>query len=187
MKVYRSEDFKHMSWKNGKGTTNELIRIPHPKNPEFFELRLSIAHMTESGPFSHYPGIERTIILLEGKGVVLDFVDEIKMHMNVIHKPIQFAGEAEIEGTLIDGAIRDFNIMAARDSIEAYVEVFEKVPLVQIGGDLEHYCYIVEGTADSEGKKFLSGELIHLAKGEKLSLKSKDLLTVIDTKIKRAQ
>jgi environmental stress-induced protein Ves len=174
MKTLTEKDFRDMNWKNGKGRTLELIRLPHPKEEELFSLRLSIASMKESGPFSHYPGIERSIILLEGKGVVLDFVDEIKMNLNEPLKPIQFPGEAEIEAKLIDGPIREFNIMAARDCIEAYIQVHRKVPKIQLGGVDEHYCYIVE-----------KNELILLSPGEKCDLASKDGLTVIDVKVKK--
>ncbi len=174
MKTLTEKDFREMNWKNGKGRTLELIRLSHPHDPELFSLRLSIASMKESGPFSHYPGIERSIILLEGKGVVLDFVDEIKMHLNEPLKPIQFAGEEEIEAKLIDGPIREFNIMAARDCVEAYIHVHKKVPKIQLGGEDDHYCYIVE-----------KNELIILGPGEKSDLTSKDGLTVIDVRVKK--
>ncbi len=182
MKILGQKDYRDMAWKNGKGRTVELLRIPHPKVQDLFSLRLSIASMTESGPFSHYPGIERTIILLEGKGVVLDFVDEIKMNLNVKLKPIQFAGEAEISAHLIDGPIREFNVMGARDAVEAFVEVHQKLNSLSVGGDGDHYLYICEGTAMVGNDLVKKDDLIITTHGEKVSLTSKEGFTGIEIK-----
>lgn len=184
MKILTPKDYHEMPWKNGKGRTNELLRLPHPTDTELFSLRLSIASMKESGPFSHYPGIERTIILLEGQGVVLDFVDEIKMNLNEPLKPIQFAGEAEIEAKLIGGPIREYNIMAARDCVEAYVEVFKNVSQVTLGGEEDHFFYVCEGSGSIQTTKIERDQLILLKSGEKLPLTSKDGMTLIDVRVK---
>jgi uncharacterized protein len=187
MKVLSKHDYREMAWKNGKGRTIELLRLPHPKIADLFSLRLSIASMAESGPFSHYPGIERTIILLEGNGVVMDFVDEIKMSLNVLHKPIQFPGEAEITAQLINGPIREFNIMAARDVVEAYVEVPTKVTSLPVGGEEQQFCYICEGNASSGIQSLKKDDLVMSSPGEKITLTSKDGFTAIVIKLRDIQ
>lgn len=60
-----------MPWKNGGGVTRELVKLPHPTDPARFLARLSIATVATSGPFSAFPGIDRTLLMLEGRGMRL--------------------------------------------------------------------------------------------------------------------
>src|SRR3954469_7451139 len=61
-------EFEKQSWKNGGGTTTELAR---DGAGDAFAWRLSVAEIERSGPFSEFPGYERTIMLLEGGGMEL--------------------------------------------------------------------------------------------------------------------
>lgn len=105
--------FKEMAWKNGGGKTSELYKIPHPENSELFVFRLSKAHVSSSGPFSLFPGIERSLILLSGEGFTLLGPETD----TVLSRPLQlvsFRGEAPIDCSLIKGPCHDFNIMIDR-------------------------------------------------------------------------
>lgn len=53
-----------LPWKNGCGTTREIARMPG-HGP--FDWRLSLADLTESGPFSSFPGVTRTLFLIDGR------------------------------------------------------------------------------------------------------------------------
>ncbi|OJT17017.1 hypothetical protein BO221_47220 [Archangium sp. Cb G35] len=57
-----------MPWKNGGGVTRELWKLPHPFDPARFLARVSIATVGASGPFSVFPGVDRTLMILEGAG-----------------------------------------------------------------------------------------------------------------------
>ncbi len=50
-------------WKNGRGVTSEVLRIP---DAEEYEARISVAEVTASGPFSTFPGYRRWTLLVEG-------------------------------------------------------------------------------------------------------------------------
>lgn len=52
-------------WKNGAGATREIIAIPSVDAP--FLWRASIATLQADGPFSPFPGVDRTIVLLAGQ------------------------------------------------------------------------------------------------------------------------
>lgn len=113
-KILSAKDFRSMPWKNGGGVTRELYRAPHSQDAERFLLRLSMAQVASHGPFSLFPGIDRTLLLLKGRGLKLFFADEIEIVLDQPLSPIYFAGEDSIECELLDGPIEDFNIMVDR-------------------------------------------------------------------------
>ncbi len=109
MKRFSYEDFRIMPWKNGGGTTTELFRLPDPDNENFL-LRLSIADVNSDGPFSHYPGIDRQLLILNGEGCVLNH----QTYLTTKTSPYSFSGEYGIDCKLINGAFQDFNVMVKR-------------------------------------------------------------------------
>ena len=120
------KDYRDMPWKNGGGTTCELFRLPHPHRLEDFALRLSIATVASGGPFSIFPGIDRTLMLLEGEGMALQFSGEAAERvLDVPLQPIAFPGEAAVDCRLLGGSLRDFNVMVARDWGRAHTQIIE--------------------------------------------------------------
>jgi len=61
--VITPSEWRVQPWKNGRGVTSEVIRLP---DVDAYELRISVADVTESGPFSTFPGYTRWSLLLEG-------------------------------------------------------------------------------------------------------------------------
>lgn len=108
MQILNVADFKNIPWKNGQGTTCEMLK--YSDENDIFYFRVSRAQVTSDGPFSIFPNITRHLFLLEGKGFVLHFQDSIKELSSRGDKAI-FAGEEAIICTLINGACSDFNIM----------------------------------------------------------------------------
>eukprot|EP01035_Chromulina_nebulosa_P052956 gene52956-72284_t len=53
-----------MPWRNGQGMTEEIVNFPPESSLADFDWRLSIAHVEKDGPFSVFPGVVRTILLL---------------------------------------------------------------------------------------------------------------------------
>lgn len=101
-------------WKNGLGMTEEIYVFP--EGAEDFLFRLSMAALTQSGPFSLFPGIDRSIILLEGKPIYLN--DQRLL----ILSPVNFAGEEKIEAT-IEAVGRDLNLMCRRGKVKGNIQV----------------------------------------------------------------
>jgi len=60
-----------MPWRNGLGTTVELLKQDLPDEAGF-AWRLSMADVTTDGEFSNFSGYDRTLLLLEGNGLTLD-------------------------------------------------------------------------------------------------------------------
>jgi environmental stress-induced protein Ves len=102
-----------MPWKNGGGLTEEIATRPADAGLDDFELRVSIAEVARDGPFSRFPGIDRTITLIEGAGMRLARGDR-DIVMRTPFEPYAFSGDVPIDCALIDGPIRDFNVMVRR-------------------------------------------------------------------------
>lgn len=107
-------------WKNGGGTTREIAT--HPPGAGFgdFAWRLSVADVERDGPFSAFPGVDRTIVLLRGAGMRLAG-NGVEHALTECGAPFAFVGEAAIEARLVGGATRDFNAMTRRGSWRAEV------------------------------------------------------------------
>ncbi len=53
-------------WKNGGGSTRQLAIHPPQASLDDFVWRISCARVSGAGPFSAFPGIQRSQALLEG-------------------------------------------------------------------------------------------------------------------------
>ena len=64
-------DHRRMPWKNGGGETVEVIVHPEGASLSDFGWRVSMASVASDGPFSVFPGIDRTLAVLSGDGMAL--------------------------------------------------------------------------------------------------------------------
>lgn len=115
MQIYTIDDFRRMPWANGGGMTCELFRLPHPARPEAFAMRFSVAEVESGGPFSHFPGIDRHLGLLDGGGMALELDDGGHLLLDGLGQVVSFAGEIGVQCRLLAGPLRDCNLMLARD------------------------------------------------------------------------
>ena len=70
MRLIGPADYRHMPWKNGGGVTIEIAVSPSGSSLDTFDWRVSMATVIEPGPFSSFPGIDRTLCVLTGNGSV---------------------------------------------------------------------------------------------------------------------
>lgn len=122
-------DYRSMPWKNGLGTTTELLIHPPGATLEGgFLWRLSMAAVPESGPFSRFPGIDRSLMLLEGDGLDLDHGPHGRSLLAGPYQPACFSGDWDTTGRLLGGPCRDFNVMSARDRVRHRLQVLRPGP-----------------------------------------------------------
>ena len=108
-------DYRAMPWKNGLGTTTELAIEPAGATLESgFQWRLSMADIREDGPFSPFPGCTRTLLLIEGKGIELDFHGNGHRRLDRTFEAVSFQGDWSVSSRLLDGPCRDFNVITRR-------------------------------------------------------------------------
>ena len=113
--------YRAMPWKNGQGITHEIAR--EPAAGDSFLWRLSIAEVAADGDFSLFPGIDRTISLIEGVGMALDFAEAPAKRIDEKFQPFDFSGDWHCRCRLIDGPIRDFNLMVDRSRVKSETRV----------------------------------------------------------------
>ena len=135
-KIYSPQSFQTLPWRNGLGSTVELLAETPNKN-EAFSWRLSIASVANDGPFSDFSGYDRTLLLLEGSGITLNKPNGI---FKVLYSSLDYAnfkGEDLIDATLHNGPIKDFNIMTLRSICTSSVTAIDETSesLLNINAD----------------------------------------------------
>ncbi len=103
----RLADVAPTPWKNGGGTTRELLAWPSATD---WQIRLSVAEVAASGPFSSFAQTERWFAVLSGAGVRLD-VGGTVTEQRCDSAPFCFDGAVPTTCSLIDGPTTDFNLM----------------------------------------------------------------------------
>ncbi len=125
VRIVHESAHRTMPWKNGAGTTTEIAIDPAGADlGSRFHWRLSIASVQRSGPFSAFPGYERTIMLIEGGGMDLAVGDGPVRRLDRAFEPFVFSGDAPVECRLIKGPVRDFNLMVDRSSSRSWTQVW---------------------------------------------------------------
>jgi environmental stress-induced protein Ves len=155
-----------MPWKNGLGTTTEIAVDPPDATLDTFTLRLSIADLAASGPFSRFPGVDRILVQIEGAPMTLTH-EGLGARRLALLAPHRFAGELATHGTLEAPPARDFNVMVRRDRASADLVVHELAPgaVVEAGGDAEaRIVYLLRGAASVRA----DGETVELGASETL-------------------
>jgi environmental stress-induced protein Ves len=101
-------------WKNGGGSTTQIALEPPDAGFDDFDWRISLATIADDGPFSLFPGVDRTLALLEGHGVTLDIDGENRVLQCDDEPVVSFPGEARVLAKLNRGPTTDFNVMTRR-------------------------------------------------------------------------
>ena len=120
VRVLFPHHWQTQAWKNGGGITHEIAREDDADGTRW---RLSIAEVASDGPFSRFDGIDRVILMLNGNGFCLHGVGANPERIVTPLQAFAFAGEAAIQCTLVDGPVRDFNLMSRRQQVNATLQV----------------------------------------------------------------
>ncbi|AEG10759.1 HutD-family protein [Shewanella baltica BA175] len=142
--LIRYQDCPSTPWKNGGGSTKQLLISPATADLTEFDYRLSIASISSNGPFSLFNGIDRQLVILEGDGVELsidshegekqinDLGGEERIlgdtdtteykRLTPINSPFCFAGETSITSQLLGSNVIDFNVMTKRGVFKAHTK-----------------------------------------------------------------
>lgn len=167
MRVIRPAEYRAMPWKNGGGVTTEIYVSP-PSGA--FDWRVSIATVNADGPFSHFTGYERHIMTLSGEGMVLDIEGRGKFALEPL-RPISFSGDAKVHGSLLQGAVLDFNLMVRRDFGAGLLQVRDCKAGDRLGSEKSfHLAYVLQGESRAEGHQLEPNVSFYLGTGEFFTL-----------------
>jgi environmental stress-induced protein Ves len=129
MRLLRASEHKAMPWKNGLGVTHEVALEPSTVDGAQFLWRVSLATIKGSGPFSVFPGIDRSIVALKGNTVRLVIDGHEGAELEALGTPFPFPGEATIDAINEGGETTDLNIMTLRNHA---THVMERVNLADV-------------------------------------------------------
>jgi hypothetical protein len=107
--------------------------------------RVSIAEVASDGAFSRFEQTDRIIMLLEGKGFCLHGAAERTVVLDKALEPFAFAGETAIDCTLINGPVRDFNLMTRRADVKASLQVLSVTEPLSLTLANESLLYLASG------------------------------------------
>lgn len=113
MQVLRLADLVATPWKNGRGSTREYLVHPPGAGAEEFFWRISRARVDRHCAFSIFPGIDRTLTVVEGDTIDLGFPDRL-VRLDRATPPYGFRGEEPILCRIPGAAIEDLNVMTDR-------------------------------------------------------------------------
>lgn len=96
-------------WKNGGGETATVAVFPEGAGLSDFDWRVSIARVEGDGPFSAFPGIDRTLTILSGGSMALN-----GHVLTPASAPFSFDGGEAVQALVTGGPVQDLNVMTRR-------------------------------------------------------------------------
>ncbi|WP_393056982.1 HutD family protein [Streptomyces sp. LN549] len=120
-RILRAAGRTTAAWKNGGGTTREIAASPGATT-EAFDWRVSLADVAADGPFSVFPGVDRTLTVVEGAGMDLMVGGEHHI-VDEPYWPHDFPGDLDTDGRLLAGPVMNLNVMYRRDRTRAETAV----------------------------------------------------------------
>ena len=120
--------FRRSRWKNGGGETIEIAASPEGAGLDDFTWRISMARVARSGPFSIFPGVERTLSVLEGGAITLQFEQRGSVRLDGESPPYSFPADITVSGEVEGEGITDLNVMTRRGAARHHVSKLRVSP-----------------------------------------------------------
>ena len=181
MRLLRAAEHVIVPWKNGGGVTREVLRADDPADPAQFLWRISIATVAKAGPFSRFPGIERSIAVLSGEGLRL-LVDGVAVTLGPESAPFRFSGDAEVESEMVGGETTDLNAMTRRGVFAHQMRRVRLAERLVVTGEAEVTLLLFPGggSVDGDGGRFelKSLDSVVLERGERVSVQGGQMFSI---------
>lgn len=144
-RTIRAADCKAMPWKNGQGTTTELVVEPEGAPLDGFAWRLSVAELRGSGPFSAFPGYDRILTQLDGRPMTLTHGAAEPVELNRL-VPHAFSGDVATTCEL-EGIARDLNLIVRRDQgpFDLVIHRLDRNAVLRIPPGAASLVHVLEG------------------------------------------
>lgn len=133
-------------WRNGGGSTTDVVAFPAGSTLDGFVWRVSIATISGDSEFSHFPGVDRFLVPLTGE-LNLSVAGTVRSLDRF--EVCAFAGETAVASTGVTRASDDLNLMVRRGCATGSLEIVtidrelvvhssrgETVLIVALEGDL---------------------------------------------------
>ena len=121
LELLRAADRAAVPWKNGGGVTREVAIWPPGAGFDDFAWRVSMAEVRADGPFSHFPGVDRILTVLEGS-LSLTVHGAGVFDLSARSAPLAFDGATLASAKLTAGPVLDLNVMTRRGAASAHLD-----------------------------------------------------------------
>lgn len=176
LRILSPESFLRMPWKNGGGETLQLAVHPPGATVDTFEWRISSARVASSGPFSRFPGIDRSLAVLSGGGLDLHAGEHgFAARLDADGEVASFPGEWAMAGALADPSrpVVDFNVMSRRERLSHAVSHHRLAAPLRFAAGLR-FAWVLSGhlqaTDGSSAQMVPSGHALLTAENDPLEL-----------------
>lgn len=175
LRLLPAAGFRRMPWKNGGGETVEIAVFPPDAGLDGFDWRVSMATVAVDGPFSSFPGIDRTLTVLTGAGIALAIDGAEPVPLVPDSPPLAFPADVPVDARLLGGPIIDLNVMTRRGRFDHRVTRHRVAAAtdIEIAGDLA-LLLSQEAGLQAAG----SGGTVALAAGDALMVEGGAALTL---------
>jgi environmental stress-induced protein Ves len=146
VRIIRAHDCKTTPWKNGGGSTTEIAIRPAGASLEAFDWRVSMARVASDGPFSDFIGIDRSLVVVKGTGLVLTIGDNAPVTLSSGAEPVSFPGDTPTSARLTAGEITDLNVMTRRGGFRHRLLRIDTSTSCDIGDDDIAVVLSLDGT-----------------------------------------
>lgn len=146
MRIIRASDCKTTPWKNGGGSTTEIAIGPPGASLEAFDWRVSTALVASDGPFSDFAGIDRTLAVVKGNGLLLTIGENAPVTLSGGSDPVGFSGDTPTSARLKAGEITDLNVMTRRGRFSHRLLRIDKPTSCDFGHDDIAVVLSLDGT-----------------------------------------
>jgi len=160
MHILRAENYRRMRWKNGGGETAEIAVSPDSASLDDFDWRVSMATVETDGQFSMFAGVDRTLSILEGEGILLSVEGRVPIGLTSQSDPLTFPADVATSAALIAGPITDLNVMTRRGRYDHKVDAHRVDGAVQIdpaGRQVLIFCNSASLLVSGDGERVQLG------------------------------
>lgn len=144
-RVVRSS-LERMPWRNGRGWTS--IVTEHPETGQTL-WRVSIAEIQQASPFSLFPGLDRTAVLIQGDPFTLIGPDR-RWALHQIGDTACFPGELEVHNTSPEQTALVWNVMTHRERCRTEISLSQEQVFPMPAGT-QVLVWVLEGSYDVKG------------------------------------
>lgn len=160
VRVFRRADQRRVPWKNGRGSTLEIAIHPAGATvADDFDWRVSMAAVVADGPFSDFPGIDRTLVLLAGAGADLVSTAGTRTWAGH-HALVRFPGDVGCHARLHAGPVQDLGLMVRRAAFAHAAEVVAVHGTRALGAGRPLLAVVLDGQCTLAGHPLAATEAI---------------------------
>lgn len=165
MNIITIKDFRTLPWKNGFGSTQEILIYPNGAdvNKCDFDYRISSALLTGESEFSFFKGYRRLLVLLNGS---LSLIHTNPASGQTLHaelkdyEPHFFSGNDYTQAKVLGATeIRDFNFILLSEKYDVRCEIIKGEKELQLTPQKNYFLFSPNSVINTQQQSIKPNEL----------------------------